>query len=148
MLLNYYNILFAAFIAHYFSIFYNCYVYNDFSSIDEYKIFFAQYFLLSVSVVIYILFYKRYFRNYTLFSRHNLKDKIYTTIFVYQILLGLFLILGLVLTKWMYTFKEETSKDPSFLFYTLSTGLLIGCKIKVLHNEYVLNKEFTPYGIV
>lgn len=148
MLLNYYNLIVIAFIAHYFSIFYNCYVYHDFSSIGEYKVFFAQYFLLFISASIYYSYYKRYFRNNTLFSRYNLKDKFYTTTFVYQVLLTLFLILGMILSKWMYTFKEESSRDPSFTFYIASTGILVINKIVVLKNEYNLNKEFTPYGLV
>ncbi len=148
MLLNFYNLITISFIAHYFSIFYNCYVYNDFSSIGEYKVFFAQYFLLFISIVIYVLYYKRYFRNNTLFSRNNLKDRIYTVTFVYQILLSLFLILGMILSKWMYTFKEETSRDPSFTFYIASTGILVINKFAVLKNEYNLNKEFIPYGLV
>ena len=140
-------IISAYFILNYFSIFYLCYVDQDFKTISEYPGFFTQYFLLLVSLALYIIqLYKptTILPYRTALQKLKLNPKVY---FTYQISFLIYtLISSFAIPQYIflvnYSYTNLISYKP-YITYLCSTGILCIVKIKVLSTK----EETTPYFI-
>jgi len=140
-------IISAYFILNYFSIFYLCYVDQDFKTISEYPGFFTQYFLLLVSLSLYIIqLYKptTILPYRTALQKLKLNPKVY---FTYQISFLIYtLISSFAIPQYIflvnYSYTNLISYKP-YITYLCSTGILCIVKIKVLSTK----EETTPYFI-
>jgi len=136
-------IISAYFILNYFSIFYLCYVDQDFKTISEYPGFFTQYFLLLVSLALYLIQLYKPILPYRL-QKLKLNPKVY---FTYQISFLIYtLISSFAIPQYIflvnYSYTNLISYKP-YITYLCSTGILCIVKIKVLSTK----EETTPYFI-
>ena len=111
------------FFLNYFTIFYICYVDKEYKSISDYPGFFAQYFLLGISLFFYNI------KLYT--TRITINLRLY---FIYQISFLIYTVIASLAVP-NYIFNISSINTP-YLVYLSGVGLLVLNKLVILHFHY------------
>jgi hypothetical protein len=120
------------FFLNYFTIFYICYVDKEYKSISDYPGFFAQYFLLGISLFFYNV------KLYT--TRITINLRLY---FIYQISFLIYTVIASLAVP-NYIFNIPSINTP-YLVYLCGIGLLVLNKLVILHSNYKEETDRLPF---